>query len=221
MQHTAALLLITLCAFSVGGPALAQPEQAMATIRPHAIRAHMGFLADDLLEGRRTATRGYDLAARYVAAQFEALGLEPAGTGGSYFQPVSLVQMTTVEPECYLALFRDGRKTELRYGVDYHTGSIAQDSDVTAPLVFAGYSVTAPEVGYDDYAGIDVRGKIVVLLTGAPPSFPHNQRAYYSDPLVKIKNAVARGAVGFLVIFTQEMERMISWERVLQQARQP
>ena len=230
MRHTGAPFRITCCALllcqpvlaqSAAGPRAADVEQALASVRPHAIRAHMGFLADDLLEGRRTATRGYDLAARYVAAQFEALGLEPAGTGGSYLQPVPLVQMATIESECSLALLRDGRKTELQYGVDYYTGGVSQDSDVTAPVVFVGFSVTAPELGYDDYAGIDVHGKIVVLLTGAPPSFPHDQRAYYSDPMVGARNAVARGAVGFLVIFTPALERMFPWERAFEQSRNP
>lgn len=99
MRYSGAVFLIALgfCGSGHAQPAgrvAAEVEQAFAAVRPHAIRAHMGFLADDLLEGRRTGTRGYDLAAHYVAAQLEALGLEPAGTGGSYFQPVPLVQIT-------------------------------------------------------------------------------------------------------------------------------
>lgn len=227
MRHTGTSLLIALCAVFVGGPGLAQPagpgsaeiEQALAAVRPHAIRAHMGFLADDLLEGRRTATRGYDLAAKYVAAQFAALGLEPAGAGGSYFQPVPMVRITENEPECSLAFVREGRTTELRYWLDYVGGS--QDGNVTAPVVFAGFGVTAPEMGYDDYAGIDVRGKIVALLFGAPPSFPHNQRAYYSEALVAARNALAHGVAGLLMIFTPEVDRMFPWDLFVQHARWP
>jgi Zn-dependent M28 family amino/carboxypeptidase len=219
MRHAGTSLLIALCAFLIGGPGLAQPEQALATIRPHAIRAHMGFLADDLLEGRRTATRGYDLAAKYVAAQFEALGLEPAGTGGSYFQPVPMVRISENEPECSLAFVREGRTTELRYWQDYVGGT--QDGNVTAPVVFAGFGVTAPELGYDDYAGIDVRGKIVAIQFGAPPTFPHNQRAYYSDAWVGARNALAHGVAGLLLIFPPEIERMFPWDLFVQHARWP
>ncbi|HSK78910.1 MAG TPA: M28 family metallopeptidase [Thermoanaerobaculia bacterium] len=203
-----------------GSPA-ADPEPALAAIRPQAIRAHMRFLADDLLEGRRTATRGYDLAARYVAAHFEALGLEPAGTRGSYFQPVPLVEMTTVEPECSLTLLRDGRKTVLRYGEDFFTGAVPGETNVTAPVVFVGFGVTAPELGYDDYAGIDVKGKIVIRLSGAPPAFPPDQRAYYSDLDVKNGNAAARGAVGVFGISTPEREKIMPWEQMKRRAKWP
>ncbi|HEX6903743.1 MAG TPA: M28 family peptidase [Thermoanaerobaculia bacterium] len=219
MRHVRTPFLIALYAFFAGGAALAQPEQALESIRPHAIRAHMGFLADDLLEGRRTATRGYDLAAKYVAAQFEALGLEPAGTGGGYFQPVPMVRITENQPECSLAFVREGRRTELRYWQDYVGGT--QDGDVTAPAVFVGFGVTAPELGYDDYAGIDARGKVVVSLFGAPPSFPHNQRAYHTEALVWIRNALAHGAAGVLGIFPPEIERMFPWELFVQHARWP
>jgi hypothetical protein len=223
------LVLVVLCGLILGQPGLAQPsspgdadlEQGLAAIRGQALRAHMRFLADDLLEGRETATRGYDIAAKYVAARFEALGLEPAGTGGSYFQSVPLVRMTTAEPECSLAFLRQGRTTELRFGSDFVTSYAGTASSVTAPVVFAGYGVTAPELGYDDYAGIDVKGKIVVLLIGGPPAFPPDQRAYYSDPRLRLRNAAAHGAVGALAIVTPVMDRVIPWERLVENIRRP
>jgi hypothetical protein len=102
------------------------------------------------------------------------------------------------------------------------TSSVPEESSATAPLVFVGFGITAPELGYDDYAGIDVRGKIVVLLAGAPPSFPHDQRAYYSDPVVGNKNAIARGAVGVLAIFTPEMEKIAPpWETLVRELKKP
>src|SRR5688500_18842733 len=134
MRHVRTSFLTAVCGFVLAMPILAQSgpmeqalNQALAAIRPQAIRAHMRFLADDLLEGRGTATRGYDIAARYVAARFEELGLEPAGTppdtpsgtGGSYFQTVPMLQMTTVDAECSLTLLRDGREIELEYGPDF------------------------------------------------------------------------------------------------------
>jgi peptidase M28-like protein len=230
MRHASTSFPIAICAVALWTPAFAQTsrplpaevEPALATIRPQAIRAHMRFLADDLLEGRRTATRGYDLAAKYVAAAFEALGLEPAGTAGSYFQSVPLVRMTMVEPECSLDLLREGGRIPLRQREDYISGNLAEpESSVTAPVVFVGFGVTAPELGYDDYAGIDVRGKIVALLAGAPPSFPHNQRAYYSDSRIQMRNAVSRGAVGVLAILTPELERIAPWELIVRETRLP
>jgi Zn-dependent M28 family amino/carboxypeptidase len=215
--------LAAICALAWSPCALAQTspppeeelERALARIRPQAIQAHMRFLADDLLEGRGTGSRGYDLAAKYVASRFEALGLEPAGEHGGYFQTVPLRRTETIGSECSLALLRDGKRTELRYGEDYlfeaYTPAGAEAS-VTAPLVFAGFGVTAPELGYDDYAGLDVRGKIVVRLSGAPRSFPNDQRAYHSDLFVKRETEAARGALAVLVILSPDDERQFSWE---------
>lgn len=220
MRHVRTPFLI-LCGLVLSGPVLAQVEQALDAIRPQAIRAHMRFLADDLLEGRRTATRGYDIASRYVAARFEELGLEPAGAAGSYFQPVPLLQVTTVAEECSLTLVRDGREIELEYGPDFLVRSAAEESSVAAPVVFAGFGVTAPELGYDDYAGLDVRGKIVAVLMGSPSTFPNDQRAYYSDRAVQARNAAARGAVGLLGIYTPERERRTPWEDAMRHSHWP
>jgi hypothetical protein len=137
-------------------------ESAAEQIRSEGLRAHIRFLADDLLEGRATGTRGYNLAASYLAAQFAALGLEPAGSDGSYLQPVPLL------------LLRNGQEEALEFGrealvmPDYSRDA----SSITAPVIFVGYGVTAPELKHDDYAGVDVTGKIVALVRGAPASFP-------------------------------------------------
>lgn len=223
MRYVRASFLIALCGLVPGGPALAQPavDQALAGMSPQAIRAHMRFLADDLLEGRRTATRGYDIAARYVATRFEELGLEPAGAGGGYFQPVPLLDMTTVDAECSLTVLRGRRKIRLEYGPDFLVRYAAEESSVTAPVVFAGFGVTAPELGYDDYAGLDVRGKIVAVLLGSPSSFPTDQRAYYSDRTVQASNAFAKGAVGILAIYTPERERRMPWDAAVRHSHWP
>jgi hypothetical protein len=208
----------------LSSPSDVEVEPALASIRPQAIQAHMRFLADDLLEGRGTASRGYDLAARYVAAVFEGEGLEPAGTGNSFFQPVPLKRTTTVEGECSLALLREGRRSELKRGEDFVAaadGLVEPDSSVTAPVAFVGFGVTAPESGYDDYAGIDVRGKVIAFLMGTPTSLAPHQRAYYAESLVKVGNAASRGAAGILVIMPPEMEKRISWELFTQVAAAP
>lgn len=193
-------------------------DQAMARIRPEAVRAHLRFLADDLLEGRGTGSRGYLLAAKYVAARFEALGLEPAGGGGSYFQTVPMQTVSTVPARSSFALIRDGKRTELKWGEEFLLSSTvlaAPEAEVTAPLVYAGFGIHAPELGYDDYAGIDVQGKIVVVLSGAPARFPNDQRAYYSVNQFKIDGALARGAVGVIGVLTPADAQRLPWVFVL------
>ena len=143
---------------------------AMGEIRPEAMRAHIRFLADDLLEGRGTGTRGYKLAANYVAAHFEALGLEPAGGDGTYFQPVPLRKVDLEPGRSSVSLSQNGRTRTLQYPEDYlldaWMANNFQDAEtsVTAPVVFVGYGVTAPELDHDDYAEVDVRGKIVAMF---------------------------------------------------------
>jgi hypothetical protein len=232
MRYARVLLLAAICGQLLSSPLIAQPsdsvdaeaERALTGIRPQALRAHMRFLSDDLLEGRRTATRGYDLAAKYVAAGFEALGLEPAGepagSGGGYFQPVPLLRTTNVESEWAMTLLRGGQRSELRFGVDYLGRPLAEtEASVTAPVVFAGFGVTAPELGHDDYAGLDVRGKIVAILVGGPPTFPSEQRAYYAESLNQFNTAVAHGAVGLVALLTPEMERVVHWESMIRESK--
>lgn len=135
----------------------------MGQIQPEAVRAHIRFLADDLLEGRGTGTHGYQLAANYVAAHFEALGLEPAGTDGSYFQTVPLRKVDLEPDRSSLKLVKDGQPQTLKYAEDYLLdGWVANNfrdakTGVAAPVVFVGFGITSPEVDYDDYAGVDPR----------------------------------------------------------------
>lgn len=201
----------------------APPESALAVIRPETIRAHMHFLADDLLEGRAPGTRGYDLAARYVAAQFEALGLEPAGSEGSYYQPVPLRRIRLIPEQSGVELVRGDERRELepfeQFVMFGHVTHL--ESQVEAPLVFAGYGVTAPELDYDDYGPTDVSGRIVVLLPGAPPRFPSAERAHFSSIELKQANAARRGAVGILWAWTEHDERMFPWQALARISRTP
>ncbi len=234
-------VLIAVCALALAGPAFPQeafpqevfsqevlqealPEvdQAMAAIRPHAIRSHMRFLADDLLEGRDTATRGYDLAARYVASALESYGLQPAGAGDGYLQPVPLLRVSMVEPQSTLSFSRNGRTTRLRYGKDFISDYVAEeDASVTAPVVFVGFGVTAPELKHDDYAGVDARGKIVAFLTGSPAGIPEPQKSWYGNRRTQIQNALDHGAVGILVIPTPEVQKILSMATLLRFIREP
>lgn len=198
-------------------------DAAKQVVRPEAIRAHIRFLSDELLEGRGTATRGYDLAARYVASQFEQLGLSPGGKDGTYYQAVPLRKLEIVPEECSFTLVRDGKEQVLRYGEEYMApgNESATDAQVEAPLVFVGYGVTAPDQKYDDYAGIDVEGKIVVFLYGAPPTFSSTVRAHYSSSILKSANAQDRGAVGMLMVQTPDLEQTAPWPWLLRQIRMP
>jgi hypothetical protein len=134
------------------------------------IKAHVTFLADDLLEGREAGTRGHEIAARYIATQFELLGVKPAGQNGTYFQNVDLLEAahTGAKPRVILTTPR-GVQT-LEHGRAALIGGPIAGGTVRleAPLVFAGYGMKDNTLGYDDYAGLDVRGKIAVVLYGSP-----------------------------------------------------
>ncbi len=193
---------------------------ALAQVRGSAVRAHVEFLADDLLEGRQPGTRGYEIAARYVASELRAMGLSPAGEGGSYFQPVPLIESTLREGTVSFTTRGESAPTALVAREDYLMSGDASrtESEVEAPVVFAGFGVTAPELDHDDYAGFDVKGKIVAILSNAPARFPSEQRAHFSSGLLKAQNAARRGAVGILLLRTPEEEARQPWARLLQGA---
>jgi Peptidase family M28/PA domain len=198
-------------------PAATPPDaadQAMSTIRPEAIRADMRFLSDDLLEGRGTATRGHELAAKFMAAQFEGLGLQPAGDAGTYFQEVPLRSFKPDEGKTTFTVTRAGKEETLTFRTDYIVGGDPSRPAVSveAPVVFVGFGVTAPDQGYDDYQQIDAKGKIVALLAGAP-KFESSLKAHYSSLEIKQANAVAHGAVGVIVIDDPVFEQMYSFPK--------
>jgi Zn-dependent M28 family amino/carboxypeptidase len=199
----------------------AAADAAMKTIRAEAIAAHMRFLSDNLLEGRQTGARGHEIAARYVATELESMGLAPAGVNGTWFQPVPLRKVDLVPEESSFEVVREGKTQTLVFAEDYLMGGSALEShtNVDAGVAFAGFGVTAPEFQYDDYSGLDVRGKVVVLLRGAPPRFPSTERAYFSDSVVKARNAVAHGAIGILTIVPPEFFAHYKWSWLVPQIR--
>jgi Peptidase family M28/PA domain len=221
---TAALAFVFLAASIPLRAEAGRPEgdlaAALGQVRGSAVRAHVEFLADDLLEGRQPGTRGYEIAARYVAAQLEALGLSPAGEAGTYFQPVPLLESTLRESELSFTTSSAPVPVTLVAREDYlMTGDASRtESAVLAPVVFAGFGVTAPELDHDDYAGIDARGKIVAILANAPARFPSEQRAHFASGLLKAQNAARRGAVGVLLLRTPGDESRTPWARIVQNA---
>ena len=178
-------------------------------------RAHMAFLADDLLEGRGTGTRGQELAARYVAAQFEELGMAPAGTGGTFYQRVPFREVTIVPEKCSLNLAENGTSSGLKWGDDFimFGNALKEDSEVEATVVFVGYGVATPDGNYDDYAGVDVKGKIVAFLSGAPPSLPSELRAHVGSTREKQRLAVAHGAIGGIAVRPPQADAILPWAR--------
>jgi len=174
--------------------------------------AHVRWLADDAREGRGTGSRGYQAAADYVAREFRGAGARSGGTDG-YFQPVRFVGRRLREPESFLALVRDGRADTLALGADAVL-SVAYDppDSVDAGAVFVGYGLQIPEYGYDDLAGVDLRGKVAVYLRGGPPSLPENVRAYAQHQGVRWRRLRAAGAIGFAAL-TDPTALPMSWER--------
>ena len=197
----------------------AAAKEAMKTIRPEAIRAHMRFLSDSLLQGRAPGTPGYDIAARFVASEMEAMGLRSAGANGTWFQPIAFRKAILDGAKSSVILSANNKEVRLADAKDYVINGdvLREQSNVEAPTVFVGFGITAPEEKYDDYAGVDVRGKVIVQIYGAPARFPSTVRAYYSDGIVKARNAVAHGAVGVLSIMMPEDEKRYPWEWIVPQ----
>ena len=177
------------------------------------IRAHVRFLADDLLEGRGPGLRGAEIAAKYMATQFALDGLKPAGDGGTYLQQVNFVgMMVTPGKASYTLEPKAGAAIPLTYGEDYTVSdqALSAVADFNAPIVFVGYGVKAPEFGWDDYAGVDVKGKVVLCIVGDPPSddpkfFGGKALTYYGRWTYKFEEAARQGAVGALIIHRTDL----------------
>lgn len=206
-----------LAVFCLGVSACAAATEAgpWSFVRADAIRGHVEFLADDLLEGRSAASRGFDIAAAYVAASFRQSGLKPPGAEDSYYQKVPLIEATPVLPGSAARLVDGDEEIEFEYGMDYLPSAdfISASSTLSAPLTFAGFGVKAPELNHDDFANIDIKGRIAVVLSGAPAKFSHAQRAYYSWSAQKYSTLIAQGAVGAVIIDSLTDAQRVPWER--------
>ena len=177
------------------------------------IRAHVRFLSDDLLEGRGPGLRGAEIAAKYMATQFALDGLTPGGDNGTYLQQVKFVGMKVVPGKASYAFQpKSGSAIPLMYGDDYTVSdqALGAVADFDAPIVFVGYGVKAPEFGWDDYAGVDVKGKVVLCIVGDPPSddpkfFGGKALTYYGRWTYKFEEAARQGAVGALIIHRTDL----------------
>jgi Zn-dependent M28 family amino/carboxypeptidase len=209
-------LLLTVCALALcaSSPLLAQRSAASDARVAHLVRADaiwgpLKFLASDLLEGRGTGSRGGDLAVAYIASQFMELGLEPAGDSGTYYQRVPIVSLN---PSPTLSVVGGAPARDLRYRDDYVAWAERSDTLVqaNAEVVFVGYGITAPEWQWDDYKGMDVRGKILMMLVndpgiGNPAIFRGKTMTYYGRWTYKIEEAARHGAAGLLLVHNDSM----------------
>jgi Zn-dependent M28 family amino/carboxypeptidase len=203
-----------------GVPAAAR--EAAASIDPARIGAHVRYLASDLLEGRGPGTHGGQLAAEYIASQFALAGARPAGENGTYFQNVPLMAVhTEVDKTSFTLVPPSGAPIHLKYGDDYLTKDQtgAPTADIDAPIVFVGYGIDAPEYHWNDYAGVDVKGKILLVIVNQPPSnddhfFNGKALTYYGRWTYKYEEAARRGALGVLIIHRTDLASY-GWEVLL------
>jgi len=192
---------------------------ALRNVQADRIRADVKYLASDALEGRGTGSKGGDLAAEYIAKQFKDAGVEAAGDNGSYFQKVPMVGMTTL-PGTTVEVKTPKQMMKLNLLDDVVVFNLDQHeiSDVNADVIFVGYGITAPEFGWDDYAGADVKGKVLLMLVNEPPSndpkyFGGKALTYYGRWTYKYEQAARMGAAGVILIHKKEMASY-GWEVV-------
>ena len=182
-------------------PAPPPPAPSPATVESgNRIHGHIEFLADDLLEGRDTGSRGYAVAAAYVASQFRALGLKPGGERGGWYQQVPLRTATHGDADPQITLVEGGRRVPLKFAVDaaVRPSVVQRQRTLETALVFAGYGLDDARLGLADYRGLDVRGKTVVVLSGTPDDLPTEIAAHLGSQ--KEEMAARQGAVGLIEV---------------------
>ena len=197
-------------------PLLAASPVAAQELTPAeaALKAHVAFLASDAMRGRDTGSPELAIAEQYVAAQMLAAGLKPGGPNGGWLQPVPLVSFSPLDHGS-LMLKRGATSVPLEWGVDYLTRANPREAEVAlgGQVVFAGYGVTDPSTGYDDYRGLDVRGKIVAILRDAPHTLQSEIRAHLSQVDIQAQNAAKHGAIGVILLEGTSRHASFPFER--------
>jgi len=176
------------------------------------IRAHVKFLSTDLLEGRGTGQRGGDIAAEYIGTQFALYGLKPAGDDGTFFQNVPMVSVHTLPATTFKLVPKSGEPVALKNLDDFVTNNESQTetAEIDAPIVFVGFGITAPEYNWDDYKGVDLKGKVALLFVNEPASddpkfFKGKALTYYGRWTYKYEETARHGAVGALIIHRTDL----------------
>src|SRR5215472_12391235 len=200
------------------------PDSAAAaanSIDSEKIRTTVKYLSDDALEGRGTGQRGGDQAADWIAAQFKSYGLLPAGDHGTYFQNVSFYGVTTDPSQTqFVFVTKTGNEIALKFADDFVATdqTHSERSAIDAPIVYVGYGIDAPEYNWDDYKGVDLKGKALLMLVNEPPSddpnfFKGRALTYYGRWTYKYEEAARRGAVAVILVHKTEMASY-PWEVV-------
>ncbi len=196
-------------------------EQAMNAIDSEKIRATVKYLADDALEGRGTGQKGGDKAADWLGAQFKAYGVQPAGDNGTFFQNVGFYGITTDQQKTTFSFVpKSGPEMILKFGDDFVATdqTHSEKSTIDAPIVYVGYGIHAPEYQWDDYKGVNVKGKVLLMLVNEPPSddpnfFKGKALTYYGRWTYKFEEAARRGATAVVLVHKTEMASY-GWEVV-------
>lgn len=171
---------------------------------------HLKYIASDELEGRRAGTRGAELASDYIAKQFKKFGLKPAGDKGTYFQYFDFVSDVKLGDSNFVSFKINKDEIKLNFKSDFVPLSFSESGKIKGDVIFAGYGITAPEQNYDDYNGIDVQGKIVMLLKGTPDGYKaHSPFEKYLPLRYKVSNAQSKGAIGIIFVdpFSEKFEK--------------
>ena len=175
--------------------------------------SHVQYLAGDSLEGRDTGSQGYEKAADYMAEQFRSAGLAPAGVAG-FRQPMDFDVVSIDEPRCSLELLRAGKAEPVKLGDDAMFGFNSHAAEnVEAAAVFVGYGLTVPELHYDDLAGLDVKGKIAVFVTGGPADISGPVKAHYQSSEERRRALGKAGVIGVVTILNPKSAE-IPWSRI-------
>jgi hypothetical protein len=203
-------------------PLAAQTISKAPDLLPAALEAHVRFLADDTMQGRGIGTPGHEIAARAIASHFAGLGLIPAGTQGGWFQRITFAERRFTSKTETLT-FTNGSQT-LIWENGQHAllspGNAQGTDEITAPLVFAGFGLHDPSLGLDDFAGLDIKGKIVVVLTGAHPGLPSETAAHLARTS-KASRALTLGAIGLVQVRTYADQARAPFAKQAARARMP
>lgn len=216
MRIVAATGLLAALALTACNPSI--PEEAHAATAPETasaekVEAHVRFLADDLLEGREAGTRGYDIAALYVAEQFRAYGLQPGGDDDRFMQEVPLFRYQLDQSAPQSLTVTEGADLPLELGSDYliSASSQVEQGVIEAPAVFVGYGFIAPDGSRNDFEGVDLNGKIAVIFRDAPSDLNTEERAHYSS--TSYQRLSEAGAVGVVTLYHPVAQERYSFER--------
>ena len=215
----ATLALVAGAAIAQSAPPAPKPADSVQAINERvnavlpadqaAMKAHVMFLASDAMKGREAGSPEFDIAAQYVAAQFYAAGLRPGGDDGGYLQKVPLLGYKLADKGNYVWTPPKGEPQTLVSGTDFvaSPNPARAETTIAAPIVFVGYGIVAPDYKRDDYKGVDVKGKIVAYIGGAPRTYDGEQRAFFGSAGTKARIAMEHGAIGAIQIESPRVGR--------------